>query len=124
MRHIHHTTNYFSIKTLFWLLCLIFLFTSFAIYKQLNRQKQIDLSNEKIKNDIVQLEAQNKELEQLIAYFSSSEFVEKEAREKLNMAKPGEKTLVITQDKNTIINNQEKKQTSNPLGWWQYFFGK
>ncbi|HPI67458.1 MAG TPA: septum formation initiator family protein [bacterium] len=124
MRHIHHTTNYFSTKTLFWLLCLIFLFTSFAIYKQLNRQKQIDLSNEKIKNDIVQLEAQNKELEQLIAYFSSSEFVEKEAREKLNMAKPGEKTLVITQDKNTIINNQEKKQTSNPLGWWQYFFGK
>jgi len=123
MRHVRHQ-NHFSAKTIFWLLCLIFLLTSFAIYKQLNRQKQIDLSNQKIKTDIAQLEAQNKELEQLIAYFSSSEFVEKEAREKLNMAKPDEKTLVITPDQTTPINQDGEKKFSNPFKWWQYFFSE
>lgn len=124
MRRIHHSENHFSAKALFWILFLVLILTAFAIYKQLNRQKNIDFSNQKINSETANLAAQNKELEQLIAYFNSSEFIEKEAREKLNMAKPGEKTLVITKEENTSLNNTMQNQSSTLIKWWQYFFGE
>lgn len=125
MPHTHHyQRRQFSVTTLFWVLCLILALILIAFIKQSGREKNMDASNQELTSEVADLARQNQELEQLIAYFGSSEFVEKEAREKLNMARPGEKTLIIT-DPNSLINlptNQTPK--SMPQKWWQYFFGK
>jgi hypothetical protein len=63
-------------------------------------------------------------LQELIAYFSTPEFLDKEAREKLNMAKPGENIIIIPKDDNAlqITSPSDVNNKKNYALWWNYFF--
>jgi cell division protein FtsB len=61
-------------------------------------------------------------------FFHSQEFLEKEARLKLNLIKPGEKLIIVTQQEEPEEKAEQKetaaKEISNIQRWWEYFFGK
>jgi len=92
--------------------------------------------NQQIKNlesEVSDIEKQNQKLSDLIAYFQTDTFKEKEAREKLGLVKPGEKVLVFPSTGNNdkgisegINGGQEQKveveKTPNYQKWWDYFF--
>ena len=53
-------------------------------------------------------------------------FVEREARNKLFLVKPGEQLVIVQEDANTPLRSLSlqvpKEQKSNPQQWWELFF--
>jgi cell division protein FtsL len=48
-----------------------------------------------VRQEIAKLEARNRELQSDVAYLQSDDYVERAAREKLNLAHPGDRSVVI-----------------------------
>jgi len=114
------------------LLCLI----SFSTYKEISKKKKIQNEITKLQEEAKKINKENLDIQEKISYLESRDFQEKEARDKLNLQKPGENIVII---KPTILENNaeekkaegnsvqknsvEKISTSIPLKWWNYFFG-
>ncbi|MAF20524.1 MAG: hypothetical protein CMI55_02460 [Parcubacteria group bacterium] len=86
--------------------------------------------------DIEQLEGRNRQLSNLMEYFKQDSYLEKEARLKLNLKKPGEQVIILSsgldqpsQDSDQPDNLEAiedslspKEPTANYWKWWEYFF--
>ena len=81
-----------------------------------------------LERKIEDLQKSNAELSELENYLQSNEFLEKEARLKLNLIKDGEKLVIIKKsDEEPVLEEQEteeNKNIPNILKWWEYFFGE
>lgn len=71
------------------------------------------------------LEEENKELSEALSQAQSPEFVEKQAREKLNLKRPGE-TVVLLPKELKQVEEQAQAQIEADLPnwrkWWKLFF--
>ncbi len=91
------------------------------------------------RNEVQELESQQKKLQELNTFLQSDFFAEKEARTKLGMQKKDEHVVVLDSfitsgsesdeksEKNSIQNLDPLRQNSNEkntTSWWQYFFGE
>ncbi len=105
------------------------------------RQKRV--INREIKSleaEVTQLEHKNSSLQQVLDYMQSDQFVEEEARTKLNYKKPGEQVVVIETkpgEKTSSTENSplfdfpdepvergEPRLLGNISRWLDYFFEK
>lgn len=81
---------------------------------------------EKATEALHQLEQENKQFKKRLEEVKSADFIEKEARNKLGLAKEGEVVVIIPDEKIDLIlgNNkkEEKPRLPNYLGWWKVFF--
>lgn len=68
----------------------------------------------KLKMEAEALEKINGELNKSLDYVKSDEYLEKVAREQLDMKKPGEEVVVIQKENARQKNEQEKNKT-----WWE-----
>lgn len=77
-------------------------------------------------DNIISLQIQNKELKKKLAQVVSPEFIEEQARNKLNFTKKGETLIIIPDEKIKQIlgtsTSAEKTRLPNWLGWWKVFF--
>jgi cell division protein FtsL len=119
---------------LFFLVGLtILVLIGISLGKEAYRKKQIQKEIEDLQAQIDGLNQENGDMEKLIGYLSSSDFTEKEAREKLNLQKEDEKMIVLRKD---APQPESQSQNSNPASqpapednspnwqkWWDYFFG-
>ncbi|MBU1037365.1 septum formation initiator family protein [Patescibacteria group bacterium] len=123
-----------SSKFLLLLSLFILIFFSVNLVKEVINRRDLKKEVNKLQGEINNLEEKNKELADLIGYFESIEFVETEARTKLNLRKPGEKIIIIPEE-GTPTSTEEKITSapenliasqagalSNPQKWWNYFF--
>lgn len=116
----------------FFLLFILILtaFLTWSLFKQYNENSVVESDIELKKQEIRDLEKSNQELNELIEYFSSDLFIEKEARDKLGLRKDGEKVVVIPKEtdhyndqSNDLLNQQLIKEDKFlPKLWWEYFF--
>lgn len=75
-----------------------------------------------LKQEIASLKKEQEELIQKKKYYSSDEFIEKQARDVLNMAKPGE-TIVILPDSLDYKGEEARKENKpNWEKWLEVFF--
>jgi cell division protein FtsB len=125
----------FYSKILLVLGVFILIFFSFNLAKEIINRRDLKKEIGSLQGEINNLEGKNKELADLIKYFESIDFVEKEARTKLNLRKPGEKIIIIP-DSNSPTSSQIQSQKtlngltdqmevyglSNRQKWWNYFF--
>lgn len=121
------TIQILNSKSTLAVLIVFLLFLAWAYLKENQSQEKIIERQNSIDQEISQLEQQNQELESLLEYFSSQEFIEKEARQKLNLAKPNEKVVIITQGEPQVLTEDKTKKQleklpASPQLWWQYFF--
>lgn len=80
---------------------------------------------EALEKEIQILEEKSKELESQISQASSETFLEKEAREKLGLKKPGEEVVVVLPPKESKEEKtKEEKHFWNPQGWWEWIRSK
>ncbi|MBI4407836.1 MAG: septum formation initiator family protein [Candidatus Kerfeldbacteria bacterium] len=101
-----------------------------ALTKELIRKVQIHRQIEDLETEIASLEAHNGELNQMVAYFNSSSFQEKEARTKLGLSAPGETMVVLPDDTtvslaadgSTLDTRSTVDQRTNTQKWQDYFF--
>lgn len=60
---------------------------------------------EELRSDVSTLETEKAALEQELAFKQTDEFVEQEARNKLNLVKPGEEVYIIPTDPDAVSSN-------------------
>lgn len=101
----------------------------FIAYNLLSQILQAVKSSERLTSeaeDLFKLEAKNKELKIKLSQIKSPEFIEKEARNKLGLSKPGETVIIIPDEKIQEVlassSAKEQKRLPNPLGWLKVFF--
>lgn len=111
---------------LFWFVVFViavFFFTGFmeknAKTKEVN--KEVDI----LKKEIEKYEKDNKELSELIKYFSTDDYVEEQARLQLGLKKEGEKVVVVKESKEIPVQNTPKQEEilTNYQKWMRYIFG-
>ena len=90
------------------------------------------LQKRAVDNEIAQLQAKadeihksNQEISELIKYFNTPEYAERQAREKLNLKKEGEHVVVLPKDSedHAEVAGVSVETQSNSQKWFNYFFG-
>jgi len=81
-----------------------------------------------LQEDAHKLETKRIELLEALRYVKSSSFIEEKARTELNMAKVGEKTLIISGPTSSAVSNGQTNKSMVNLGsvsnyrkWWDLF---
>ena len=89
--------------------------------------KKISINNEvkSLEQRIAETEKSNSEIAKLLDYFKSDNYLEREARERLNYKKPGEEVVFVFRDKEkkTAEEEETKEELSNPRKWWKWLWG-
>src|SRR3990172_12057321 len=89
-----------------------------AVYKNYAIQNQIN----QLEKQIVDLANQNDALTNLLRYFKTNSFIEREARSKFGLKKPAEVVIAVPSDeqlKYTIDKSQEQKSEEQPIPVYQ-----
>lgn len=129
----------FGSKFFLFLASFILIALMISLGRESYRKYQLNKEIEGLRTDIEQLEGRNRQLADLTKYFEDESYLEKEARLKLNLKKPGEKVVILPSDSD-ILGTSEKKtsqeqvnrdkdesigkieETANYWKWWEYFF--
>lgn len=120
-----------SSKVLLLISLFILIYFSVNLIKEVINRRDLQREVNKLQAEIDGLEGRNKELGSLIEYFKTMDFVEKEARLKLNLRKPGEHIIIVPEEKEedtkpegqvSSLIKAEIKTASNPQRWLNYFF--
>ncbi|MFA6422817.1 MAG: septum formation initiator family protein [Candidatus Buchananbacteria bacterium] len=137
--HNHSKGRDFKLPKLFLAICVILsILFILGLSRELVGRHEINKQVKALSSQINDLQDQNKQLTDLVGSFAGSDFIEKEARQKLGLQKPGEKVVLIKRDvqqsesgslvlsagverAGKYISNEEPKG-SNPIKWWHYFF--
>jgi len=88
--------------------------TNLKIYQ---RRSILNARIAELKKEVEILEDRNKNLKENIDYVESEDYLERVAREQLNMKKPGEEVVVIQKEEGKEEKNQEDKN------WWEKLKG-
>ena len=79
--------------------CVVSMYFLVAFFGKLTESYRIDQRAAQVREQIRVLEAQNKALQEKLVDYSTDGYVETMARDKLNLARPGDRSLVaITAD--------------------------
>lgn len=123
-----------SSKILLLISLSILIFFSTNLVKEIINRRDLKKEISTLEEEINRLEGRNQELANLIGYFESLAFVEKEARTKLNLRKPGEKIIIVAEEEIPTSTTEqfltspssllttEVKTLTNQGRWWNYFF--
>jgi cell division protein FtsB len=100
-----------------------------ADIKVFNKKQELSLQLESLKKEIQKIETSNEKLKQGIANSENNDYIEKVAREELDLQKPGEKVISFVVPKGQNPENKNNFTASkNWLGWisgtWQWLLGK
>lgn len=111
-------------KTVFrGLLILVGLYIAISLsYSVYDVWKRRDVVRER-QDELSQVQAENKRLKQELGEAETPEFIEREARDKLGLAKPGE-TVVIIDGQPTASDEAQARTADLPSWkvWWRLFF--
>jgi len=96
-----------------------------ALQKNYELQRQVDEA--RLANEIQEIENQNLALQQ--AYFKTDEYLELQARDKLNKAMPGEHLLILPKTASAEADDASSSSKSvdsstNFEKWMRFLFGK
>ena len=99
------------------LLCL-FVFLIVADIKTYQKKRELNSQVENLKNKVAELQNSNSNLQQGISQSDDPKYIEKVAREELDLQKPGE-TVV------SFVASEVQAPSSNPppKSFWQNWFG-
>lgn len=95
-------------------------FVTVELYMQ---KRDVDSEVAKLTAQSTKLSTDNKQLSELIKYMDTPEYKEREAREKLNLKRPGEEVVVLPDsDSSGMVAGASQDSESNPSKWFSYFF--
>jgi len=118
--------NFFHSKYFILFLVIVFVFVLISLGRESYRYFKVSEEIKNLENKIKELKQGNEELTNTKTYFNSKEFLEDEARKKLNMVKEGESVIIITSDSEIapLSITDSKQKISNFKLWFEYFFRK
>ena len=139
--------KFLSSKVFLFFIVLALIGLTINVGRESYRKYQLTKEINSLKSETERIEGKNQQLTNLLEYFKEESYLEKEARLKLNLKKPGEKIVVISGDKNQdtarspelVQENtgmsaltgedpavgrplESNLEESNFWKWWEYFF--
>jgi len=89
------------------------------------QKRVVDREIAKLQDQMERVKKDNEQLSSLIQYLNTTEYQERQAREKLNLKKDGEFVVVLPQGSTsgTEATQTEATKASNYERWFNYFFG-
>lgn len=123
-------------KPFLFLLLLAVIWLMIVLVKTFYQKHQLDNEIANLKQEINKIDKKDQDLGSMLSYFGSQNFLEKEAKEKLNMKKEGENVVAIPEiaggqqpaaaDQPTAIDTTQcqSQEAINLAKWWKYFFVK
>jgi cell division protein FtsB len=125
-------TFFYSPKFLSLVGVIILAVISVPLVRSLMQKNRVEAEISKIKTEINNLESRNKELDELMKYLQSDQFLEKQARTNFGLKRRGEEVVVIKEEGkvagvSTSSSDHSEgvdKETgrSNLDKWTSYFF--
>jgi cell division protein FtsL len=125
--------RFFLSPYFFTFACLIVLAVIiYPVYQNASRRYEVDKEISDLSKQITSLESGNDDLKKLKAYLESDQFAEKSARLDLGLKMKGEQVAVVdatglgsaADDQTKTDSNNGENKNSNPVKWWNYFFGQ
>lgn len=102
-------------------LVLLIIGTGWILTGELARRERNRREAEALRRDIVEIEQKNQELEGILNMISDPEYLEREARSKLNLKKEGEKVFVVNANRDTESEIQmDKSETKRSTNWLNF----
>lgn len=99
-----------------------------SLTQEIVRKVEINRQIRDLETEIADLEQHNTELNEMMAYFNSSAFQEKEARTRLGLKESGETMVVLpntetaTTTPSTNLIEETTESIPNSVKWKRYFF--
>ena len=135
------TKRVLSSKIFLFAIVLILILILIGLVRETYNKYKLASEIDQLKANIERLEGDNQQLAGLMDYFKDDSYLEKEARIKLNLKKPGETVVVLSKDiidgveiiRTGSTNTEEQKEINKDLEnnvmevanywkWWEYFF--
>lgn len=101
-------------------------------YEEYSKKKEIQKEIKELQEEAQKVSKENSDFQERIDYFGSQSYKELEAKDKLNLQRPGENVVVIkpSQTKDILVKTEEQKPREMPAAdarsnlekWWDYFF--
>ena len=110
---------------------IVLVFFGYLLFREVQKKYEINHEITSLQKQVSSLDDRNKELNDLISYFGTDAYKELQAREKLNLQKPGEIVVAIPPDQSQLgytpadasgSDATQAAHLSNPRLWWNYFF--
>lgn len=126
--------KFFSSRAVLFLLLLAFIWLSLVLVKAFYKKRQMDQEIGALRFEIAKMDKKGQELNQLLDYFNSQAYLEKEAKDKLNLKKEGESVVIVPEapvDQSIVIEEKKSEETTqtsesanenNLIKWWKFFF--
>ena len=118
-----------------WFILIVFIiivFFSVSAVRDYYSQEDLRQDMETLKSQMSEFETEQYDLIETLAQVQSEDFVETEARTKLNLRKPGEHVIIVSDNEDIQRFNEQAGELgikslldepeSNASQWWQYFF--
>ena len=112
-------------------LFIIVIIVGAELAQAIRREYKINQEINALKEEITSYSKENNDLEKMMEYYNTLSYKEKEARLKLNLQKPGEKTILVDSPDEETPDMEIKKEIKSSLvgetnikKWWNYFFEK
>lgn len=115
--------NMSSKYTLFWwIVTALSLVISFGLIRSIWEHRGRWTLVDRRKEVLVREQEKNSQLLEKLREATSSTFIEKEAREKLGLARPEDTIVLMAQPEGSASGDKENEATTNIQRWWRLFF--
>ncbi len=115
----------FRSNMFFVLVLLLLSLFSVSLFREIMRKLEIKNEVKKLETEVAELENRNTELQTMIQYFQTDEFIEKEGRAKLGYKRPGETVVAVataSQINPATSTAPGSGERTNLQLWFDYFF--
>lgn len=124
----------FFLKVLFLIALVFLVIIAQALIRETYKKNQISREIAELERQAQEIDRENFEVEERLAYLESAEYKKKEAKDKLGLNDPGEFVVFVkprisqennsTQEKTSVANptTLDSPPVPNPIKWWRYFF--
>ncbi len=112
-------------KITFFIIFAIFLFISYNLVSRIYSALKAGDRLKEAQMSLTQVQIKNQKLKEELKSAASADFIEQQARDKLNFAREGETVVVIPQSKIEQVlrvAKQVEERLPNWLGWLKVFF--
>lgn len=113
--------QFFSSRIGLGALALILIWLAWGTVREVSRAGEAQKELEGLKQEITELEGKNSELRALIGYFGNSDYIEQEARSRLNLKKPGEGVIILVEEATSTEGSTQTRNTED-RGWFNSIF--
>ena len=121
--------RFFSSRIFTFLVIAVILLVAFAFYRDYEQQQDINQELSNLQSEVEQLEGQKIELAHLVDILESTNYIEKEARLRLGLKKPGETVISVPDNARPepkVLGEATELAPTRPVyqQWFDYFFIK